>query len=117
MRPRSALGFRPDSERRVGQVPQERAKAIATQQIETDRVRVTQYRFPPGSETGHHVHEYDYVIVPVAGGRLTMTDDEGKANQADLVAGVCYNRPAGVSHNVINETDAEICFVEVELKG
>ncbi len=93
-----------------------RAQAIANLQIETDRVRVTEYRFPPGSETGHHVHPLDYVIVPVIGGTLTMTNDAGEAVQAELKAGVCYNRLAGVSHNVVNETDAEICFVEVELK-
>ncbi len=95
----------------------ERTQAIGTLQIENERVRVTQYRFSPGSETGHHVHEYDYVVVPIVGGRLTMTDDDGKASQAEIAFGVSYNRPAGVSHNVINETDAEIAFVEVELKS
>ncbi len=93
-----------------------RAQAVATQQIDNERVRVTQFRFPPGSETGHHVHGYDYVVVPIIGGRLTMTDDDGKATQAELKLGESYNRPAGVSHNVINETDAEIAFVEIELK-
>jgi len=93
-----------------------RPAAEADLQIETDRVRVTRYRFSPGSETGHHVHEYDYVIVPVVGGTLTMTADDGTSAQADLVAGRCYNRAAGVSHNVINDTDSEIAFVEVELK-
>lgn len=96
---------------------QQRDQAIATLQIENEQIRVTQYRFPPGSETGHHVHEYDYVVVPIIGGQLTMTDDEGKASHAEIKFGISYNRPAGVSHNVINETDAEIAFVEVELKG
>ncbi len=94
-----------------------REQAIATLQIDNERVRVTQYRFPPGSETGHHVHEYDYVVVPVIGGRLTMTDDDGKVTQADLALGESYNRPAGVSHNVMNDSGAEIAFVEIELKG
>lgn len=94
-----------------------RQPAQATQQIDNDQVRVTEYRFPPGSETGHHVHEYDYVVVPTIGGRLSMTDAAGTTAQAELVAGRSYNRPAGVSHNVINETDAEIAFVEIELKG
>ncbi len=94
----------------------QRDQAIATLQIENEQVRVTQYRFPPGSETGHHVHEYDYVVVPIIGGQLTMTDDAGKVSHAEIKFGVSYNRSAGVSHNVINETDAEIAFVEVELK-
>ncbi|GAB5470312.1 MAG: cupin domain-containing protein [Rhodospirillales bacterium] len=94
-----------------------RQAATATQQIDNERVRVTEYRFAPGSETGHHVHAFDYVVVPILGGTLTMTDDSGAASQATLVLGQSYNRPAGVSHNVINDTDSEIAFVEIELKG
>ena len=30
--------------------------AIPTVQLETERVIVTEWRFPPGAETGHHVH-------------------------------------------------------------
>lgn len=94
-----------------------RSPAVATQQIDNERVRVTEYRFPPGSETGHHVHEYDYVVVPILGGRLTMVDDDGKASEAELQLGRSYARPAGVSHNVVNESSAEIAFVEIELKA
>ncbi|MEO1194259.1 MAG: cupin domain-containing protein [Pseudomonadota bacterium] len=90
--------------------------ALARQQIDTDRVRVTEYRFPPGSETGHHVHAFDYVVVPIVGGTLTMIDDDGNAKEATLTLGVSYNRPAGVSHNVINKSDREVAFIEVELK-
>ncbi len=93
-----------------------RAKAEATVQIDSPRVRVTRYRFPPGSETGHHVHALDYVVVPVVPGRLTMVADDGTETAADLSLGESYHRPAGVSHNVVNDTDAEVAFVEIELK-
>ncbi len=91
-------------------------EAEASLQHDNDLVRVTQYTFPPGSETGHHVHEYAYVVVPTVGGTLTMVNEDGSTNQAELQAGVSYQRPAGVSHNVLNKSDATVVFVEVELK-
>ena len=45
-------------------------KAIPTVQVENARVIVTQWRFPPGAETGHHVHAHDYVVVPMTSGLL-----------------------------------------------
>ena len=36
--------------------------------IDNDRVRVTQYRFSPGSETKWHLHEWDYVVIPQTDG-------------------------------------------------
>ena len=35
------------------------------------RVRVTRWTFRDGDETGHHVHEYDYLVVPLTGGTFT----------------------------------------------
>ena len=34
-------------------------------QTDNDRVRVTLWSFEKGEETGFHVHEYDYVVVPI----------------------------------------------------
>jgi hypothetical protein len=34
-------------------------KAIPTVQIDNDRVIVTEWRFAPGTDTGHHVHGHD----------------------------------------------------------
>src|SRR5712672_2522763 len=41
-----------------------RPQAVATIKIEEPHVRVTEFRFAPGAETGWHRHEYDYVVVP-----------------------------------------------------
>ena len=89
---------------------------IATRQIETDRVRVTEYRFPPGSHTGWHRHEFDYVVVPMKGGPLRLSEKEGE-RVAALVAGQAYTRLAGVEHDVINDGPGEVVFVEVEIKN
>lgn len=85
--------------------------------VENERVRVTRWDFPAGSETGHHVHAMDYVVVPVVPGRLCMIDEQGNRSENDLLVGGAYARPAGVSHNVVNEGPGEVAFVEVELKG
>ena len=44
--------------------------------------------------------------------RLEMPD--GTVNHAELEPGRSYFRSAGVSHNVINEGDGDLIFVEVE---
>ena len=86
-------------------------------QTDNERVRVTQWRLPPGSETGHHRHEFDYVVVPVSDGILTIASADKETNDAQLRVGESYFRHAGVEHNVMNMgTDCEIVFVEIEIK-
>ena len=92
-------------------------QATATIQIDNDRVRVTEWRFAPGAETGLHVHEMDYVVVPSGNGRLKIVDSGGNESFADLKHGVSYFRNAGVHHNVINANDYDLAFVEIELKA
>jgi quercetin dioxygenase-like cupin family protein len=90
-------------------------KAIATVQLDNDRVIVTEYRFPPGADTGYHVHQHDYVVVPLTNGILRLEEAAG-TRDAQLQVGVSYTRQAGVAHNVINPNDFEFRFIEVELK-
>ncbi|MDB6101770.1 MAG: hypothetical protein JWO52_1769 [Gammaproteobacteria bacterium] len=90
-------------------------KAVPTVQIENERVIVTEWTFAPGAETGHHVHAFDYVVVPLTSGMLRLVELEG-SRDAQLTAGVSYSRLAGVSHNVINVNAHEFRFLEIELK-
>ena len=92
----------------------ERAKA--TVQIDNERVRVTEWRFAPGTATGWHRHEMDYVVVPGTTGRLRLVDAEGE-REVQLQAGVSYFRNAGVEHDVINPNPHPFVFVEIEIKG
>ena len=85
-------------------------------QIDNARTRVTRHRLVPGAHTGFHRHEYDYVVVPVTGGRMRIVGD-GKESFADLEGGVAYFGRAGVEHDVFNGGDRELVFVEVELLG
>jgi quercetin dioxygenase-like cupin family protein len=91
-------------------------RAKSDVQIDTPEVRVTQWRLAPGTATGHHIHEMDYVIVPVIPGEMTIVEPNGERSKTQLGLGKSYFRKAGVEHDVLNETAAEIVFVEVELK-
>jgi len=89
-------------------------QAIAHVQIENEWVRVTEWRFAPGAQTGHHVHAYDYVVVPLTSGVLHLEESGGR-REARLESGVAYARAKGVAHNVINANDFEFRFLEIEL--
>jgi quercetin dioxygenase-like cupin family protein len=90
--------------------------ATSDVQVDTPEVRVTRWRLAPGTATGHHIHEMDYVIVPVTAGEMTIVAPGGARSKAQLGAGQSYFRKAGVEHDVLNEGAAEIVFLEVELK-
>ena len=90
-------------------------KATATVQVENERLIVTEWRFAPGADTGHHVHAHDYVVVPLVTGTLRL-EEPGGVRDVHLQAGGSYARKAGVAHNVINVNEYEFRFVEIELK-
>ena len=89
--------------------------AVATVCIDNDRVRVTEWRFAPGAHTGHHRHEYPYVVVPLTSGSLAARAANGETTST-LTAGAPYYRDAGVEHDVVNSNPGEFVFVEIELK-
>ena len=88
-------------------------RATAHVQIENDWVKVTEWRFAPGAETGYHVHAYDYVVVPLTSGVLCLEEPAGR-REAQLTSGVAYAREKGVQHNVVNANDFEFRFLEIE---
>ncbi len=92
------------------------AQAVPTVQSDNERARVTEWRFAPGAATGYHRHEYDYVVVPMTTGKLSIVGPDGAVNTAELTAGESYFRQLGVEHDVINANDFEFVFVEVEFK-
>ena len=88
-------------------------RATAHVQVENDWVKVTEWRFAPGAETGYHVHAHDYVVVPMTSGVLRLEEAAGR-REAQLTSGVAYAREKGVHHNVVNANDFEFCFLEIE---
>ena len=88
-------------------------RATAHVQVENDWVKVTEWRFAPGAETGFHVHAYDYVVVPLTSGVLRLEEAAGP-RVAQLTSGVAYAREKGVQHNVVNANGFEFRFLEIE---
>jgi quercetin dioxygenase-like cupin family protein len=97
-------------------MPTQRPAAKATVQIDDDRVKVTEWRFAPGAQTGWHTHTMDYVVVPIARGMLEVEMPDGTTMRAPLEVGASYGRKTGVHHNVVNASAHEVAFVEIELK-
>lgn len=89
--------------------------AIATVQVDNDLTRVTEWRFPPGTQTGMHTHELYYVVIPTTTGTLQVITPECESVNV-LEPGGSYTRPVGTTHNVVNRSDYECAFVEVEFK-
>ena len=90
-------------------------RAVATVKIDNARLRVTEWRFAPGTATGFHRHEHDYAVVPLTSGRLALRGPAGETS-AELTAGEPYFRSAGVEHDVRNPNPFEFVFLEIELK-
>jgi quercetin dioxygenase-like cupin family protein len=91
------------------------AEAVTT--VDDDQVRVTTWTFPEaGASTGTHVHEHDYVVVPVTGGTFRVTMADGSLRELRQDAGVPYRGVAGTAHEVSNGGDGPAVFVEAELK-
>mgnify|MGYP001217887752 FL=1 len=91
--------------------------AKPTVQIDNKFVKVTEWFFPPKSETGQHIHEMNYVVVPMTTGDLTIEDPSGNVSKVRLTNGKSYSREIGVNHNVINNNDFNFTFIEIEIKN
>src|SRR5882724_8046869 len=89
--------------------------ARATVQVDNERVKVTEWRFAPGAETGWHRHAFDYVIVYRTAAKHLVETLEGGIT-VDVRAGHAYFRKAGVEHNVVNAGENEVVLVETEIK-
>jgi quercetin dioxygenase-like cupin family protein len=91
--------------------------AQATTAVDDERVRVTTWTFrTDGEATGWHVHEYDYLVVPVTGGTFAVTARDGGTRELIQEAGSPYLGTAGTEHDVVNVSGARAVFVEIELK-
>jgi hypothetical protein len=84
--------------------------------IDNERVRVTEWRFKKkGDNTGWHRHGYDYVMVPLFDGQLEIDHGGGKRTLAPMKNGIPYFRNEGIEHDVINGSEFECAFVDIEL--
>ena len=84
--------------------------------VDDERTRVTRFVFQPDQETGWHEHEYDYVITAVTDCDMKIENPDGEETSVFVKAGDAYRRNTGVKHNVINNGQLPMTFVEIELK-
>ena len=89
------------------------AKAIV--HVDNERVIVTEYRFGPGDNTGWHRHGHDYVVVPLMDGALKIVSAAGET-VVPMKGGAPYFRREGVEHDVVNASEGDYAFIEIELK-
>jgi len=95
--------------------PASQGTATGTVLIENERTRVTEWRFRErGQNTGWHRHEFDYVVVPLFDGALSIELPDGSVVEAPMTNGVPYFRETGVEHDVSSANDFECAFVEIE---
>jgi mannose-6-phosphate isomerase-like protein (cupin superfamily) len=100
----------------VPQRPRERTTDVNPDvQVNNSDVRVTRWTLAAGDGTGEHTHEYDYVVVPLAVGRMFMANADGSQATSELAPGLSYYRQARAWHNVRNDGVGVLDFVEVEL--
>ena len=84
-------------------------------QLENAHFRVTKWTIDPGGVIPMHVHEHEYVVVPMVNDTMHVTNADGSEIVAELTAGVSYTRPAGSEHRVENRTSAApVVFVDIE---
>ena len=81
--------------------------------LENDRVRVFDVRFKPGAKAEMHWHP-DHVAYVVSGGKLKVTETNGKVTDMDLMPGQAVFLEAQ-SHEAVNTGSTEVHVVVVEL--
>lgn len=92
------------------------SSATAKVEIDNEFCIVTRWTFPPGTSTGWHRHEKDYVVVPTIAGALTLLHPDGTVSVNEIREGVPYARQIGVEHDVQNRSDKVVEFLEIEVK-
>jgi mannose-6-phosphate isomerase-like protein (cupin superfamily) len=83
-------------------------------QIDNTAFRVTKWTVEPSDAIPMHVHEHEYVVVPLVNDTMYVTNADGSEIAADLRIGQSYARPAGAEHTVSNRGATAIVFVEIE---
>lgn len=89
--------------------------AVPSVQQDDETIRITRWDFAPGAVTGWHTHGWPYFVTMLTNGVLRLHDGE-KIVDVALSAGQSYSRPAGITHDVMNGSQHEIAFVEIEVK-
>lgn len=88
--------------------------ASSTTQIDNGTFRSTKWTIEPGDAIPMHVHEHEYVVVPLVNETMHVINADGSEIVADIRIGESYTRPSGAEHTVENRGTRTVVFVEVE---
>lgn len=88
--------------------------ATGETQIDNGIFRTTKWTIEPNDAIPMHVHEFEYVVVPLVNDSMHVLDSDGWEIVTELRVGQSYTRPAGVEHTVANRGANRIEFVEIE---
>jgi len=84
-------------------------------QLENEHFRVTKWTIEPGGHIPMHVHEHEYVVVPMVTDAMRVVNADGTELIAELVTGESYTRASGAEHRIENHASSnDIVFVEIE---
>ena len=83
--------------------------------IDNKKIKVTEWFFEVGDSTVMHIHEYDYIVVPMLDGELKILDKKNNEKISKLTKGGAYYRDKGVEHNVFNNNEFPYTFIEIEI--
>jgi mannose-6-phosphate isomerase-like protein (cupin superfamily) len=83
-------------------------------QIDNSTFRVTKWTIEPSDAIPMHLHEHEYVVVPLVNDTMYVTNSDGSEIAANLRIGQSYTRSAGAEHTVANRGTDTIVFVEIE---
>ncbi len=85
--------------------------------LENEKVRVIEYDLRPGVAMGMHSHPRDRVEITLTDGRVRVTTEDGKTQEAMEKAGtVIFQKASAARHDVVNIGDAPLRAYHVELK-
>jgi mannose-6-phosphate isomerase-like protein (cupin superfamily) len=76
--------------------------------------QLTKWTIEPNDAIPLHVHEFEYVVVPLVNDVMQVRTVDGAEVSAEIRIGESYTRPAGAEHTVINPGSRTIEFVEIE---
>ena len=90
-------------------------EATSEVQIENDVFRVTKWLVGPRETIPMHVHEYEYVVIPLRPTPMVVRPKDGEEFISEMHPGKSYTRSRGSEHEIYNPSETEtVEFVEVE---
>ena len=90
-------------------------KAEPTYILDNASVRVADWRMGSDTQIGQHVHPMDYLVVALSDGELTIATGDKEIAFPIQVGATVFGK-TGDAHDVLNRTDQEVRFLEIELK-